>query len=169
MVFCDNKDLNEMVSNHPGLEYYGYWNNTDKPEDLTDEQWEQRRTDWDTALGGTGDERPSSCGLIAELVNVDDVIIDIQINHYYDKVLQKIPALSTRLMKKASSMISTEKWKEGIDSGKITDDNYGSSFVDIRDYLNSKEGIAAVAKKMSEIERLLVPEYREEDLQYKLK
>jgi len=29
------------------VEYYGYWNNSDKPEDITEEEWEQRRKEWE--------------------------------------------------------------------------------------------------------------------------
>lgn len=32
------------------IEFYGYWNNTDPDEDVTEEQWERRRTDWEEAL-----------------------------------------------------------------------------------------------------------------------
>jgi hypothetical protein len=32
----------------PGwAEEYGYWNNTDKPDDITDEEWDKRSDTWD--------------------------------------------------------------------------------------------------------------------------
>lgn len=36
------------------FEYYGYWNNTDPDEDVTEEEWKQREEDWYTALPGIG-------------------------------------------------------------------------------------------------------------------
>lgn len=33
------------------VEDYSYWNNTDKPKELTDEQWNQRAENWDKVLG----------------------------------------------------------------------------------------------------------------------
>lgn len=34
-----------------GIEEYCYWNNTDCPEELSEDKWEQRRKDWDRACG----------------------------------------------------------------------------------------------------------------------
>lgn len=36
------------------VEEYGYWNNTDKPGNLSDRQWDARRRNWDRALGAHG-------------------------------------------------------------------------------------------------------------------
>jgi hypothetical protein len=36
------------------VEYYGYWNNTDRDEDCTEEEWNQRDLDWEKALPGIG-------------------------------------------------------------------------------------------------------------------
>ena len=34
----------------PYIKEYGYWNNTDKPDELTEEEWDQRRSDWNEVL-----------------------------------------------------------------------------------------------------------------------
>lgn len=34
----------------PYIKEYGYWNNTDKPDELTEEEWDQRRSDWNEIL-----------------------------------------------------------------------------------------------------------------------
>jgi len=34
----------------PYVEEYGYWNNTDRPENLTNRQWETRRKNWDCCI-----------------------------------------------------------------------------------------------------------------------
>jgi hypothetical protein len=35
----------------PEVEHYGYWNNTDKPKDVTDAEWVERREAWDRLFG----------------------------------------------------------------------------------------------------------------------
>lgn len=35
-----------------GFKEYGYWDNTDKPECVTEEEWMQRKKDWDTVSEG---------------------------------------------------------------------------------------------------------------------
>lgn len=32
------------------IELYGYWNNSDKPDSISEEEWEQRKNDWNEAL-----------------------------------------------------------------------------------------------------------------------
>lgn len=38
----------------PGIREYGYWNNTDPDERVSEAEWEQRRRAWDYVLGETG-------------------------------------------------------------------------------------------------------------------
>jgi len=38
----------------PGIREYGYWNNVDPPDHVTDEEWEARREVWDRVLPGCG-------------------------------------------------------------------------------------------------------------------
>ena len=54
---------------HDKVDFYGYWNNTDQDEDCTDEEWVQRRDDWDAALTGAG--VPVECGSVVEFSSPD--------------------------------------------------------------------------------------------------
>lgn len=36
----------------PGVSEYGYWNNTDPPDNVSDEEWDERRLVWDKVLDG---------------------------------------------------------------------------------------------------------------------
>lgn len=42
----------------PGVEPFPYWNNTDRPEDVSRLQWEERREIWDRVLGFSGNTKP---------------------------------------------------------------------------------------------------------------
>ena len=44
------------------VEDYGYWNNTDEPEDVTEEEWEERRKAWSLIYNAS----PSEVGLLIE-------------------------------------------------------------------------------------------------------
>lgn len=53
-----------------GVEEFAYWNNTDRPEDVTDEQWDERAAIWGRVLPYSGDvaslswEHPEPHGLV---------------------------------------------------------------------------------------------------------
>lgn len=50
-VFTNNEEeYYENIMKLPFVKEFGYWNNTDKPEELTDEQWNDRYEAWNTVL-----------------------------------------------------------------------------------------------------------------------
>ena len=54
------------------IEEYGYWNNTDRPEEITIKEWEKRESDWNKALPGPG--ITARCGLCTcNIINDDDL------------------------------------------------------------------------------------------------
>jgi len=50
MLHCVNSELIELWEKTDGISEYMYYNNIDKPESLTDEQWDERRDDWDKCI-----------------------------------------------------------------------------------------------------------------------
>lgn len=36
----------------PGVSYYGYWNNADSPDDVSEEEWARREADWQVLTAG---------------------------------------------------------------------------------------------------------------------
>ncbi len=50
--FADEATLIDAFDAIPEVEEYGYWNNTDRPDDVTEDQWDQRREFWDRVLPG---------------------------------------------------------------------------------------------------------------------
>lgn len=51
IVIGDNTAMQNIFKTHPRVEEYAYWDNADHPDNLTDEQWEQRRKDWNFIEG----------------------------------------------------------------------------------------------------------------------
>lgn len=47
----DGHELDPIFSQ---FEEYGYWNNSDQPDNISEEEWEQREEDWNEALRGIG-------------------------------------------------------------------------------------------------------------------
>lgn len=49
---CGDRDMVVEFLKLPGVEEYGYWNNTDRPEKLTAAQWNRRAKTWDELIPG---------------------------------------------------------------------------------------------------------------------
>lgn len=52
----------------PGVSYFGYWNNSDGPEDVPLEEWEKRGKMWDEVLT-KGNYIPSNAGFTIDLMD----------------------------------------------------------------------------------------------------
>lgn len=50
LLYAGNS-ISHVFTEQPEVEEYGYWNNADQPEDVSDEEWEERRAVWDRILG----------------------------------------------------------------------------------------------------------------------
>lgn len=46
IIYTEQNAYREHFKNHPLIEYYGYWDNTDADENCSEEEWEQRKKDW---------------------------------------------------------------------------------------------------------------------------
>jgi hypothetical protein len=56
-----------FLDDHPDLEEYGYWNNTDEPEGMSEEEWEERRKVWEPLT----DDEPWSQFLETQIISSD--------------------------------------------------------------------------------------------------
>ena len=60
--------FDKFVEADDRFEFYGYWDNTDPDEDITEDQWAKRKSGWDKALIGEGlSGVPSENGLTLNL------------------------------------------------------------------------------------------------------
>lgn len=71
--------IEERAAERLGLRPYGWWNNTDRPDDVSARQWARRERDWRRVLGDHFERPPSSCMMSFDvvgslpLVTVDDL------------------------------------------------------------------------------------------------
>jgi len=66
LYYSDNEIVNIWES-HDEVERFGYWNNTDKPDELTDDQWSERERIWSPVF----DNAPIDVGMTIQLSNAD--------------------------------------------------------------------------------------------------
>lgn len=48
MVFSECRDYTKALETQGWCSDFSYWNNTDKDNDVTEEEWERRKKYWDT-------------------------------------------------------------------------------------------------------------------------
>lgn len=63
----NNERLMKALLENENITAYGYWNNTDKPNNVSNKEWNTRKKDWDKALPGIGVLREN--GFIFDLID----------------------------------------------------------------------------------------------------
>lgn len=84
-IFSEERSIIDMIENHFGLKDYHYQNSTDKPFDISEEDWKNRKTTWDNLL--TNYSFKESGFISVELISFQPVdFLNLnQINSYLSK------------------------------------------------------------------------------------
>lgn len=62
LLYADSSTMTDAFEALAGVEAYGYWNNTDRPDDVTPAQWQARSDFWDRLLP---DHRPPAGAMLS--------------------------------------------------------------------------------------------------------
>jgi hypothetical protein len=90
LLYTQHKEYEKLWRESDEVECYEYWNNTDKPCDVSYDEWKTRKQDWDSALLGIG--IPKENGLIYEFVQGVPILFYKNIS----EVLDYMPSKSDR-------------------------------------------------------------------------
>lgn len=54
LIFAENQKFHKLFSRQKSVHEFNFWNNTDKPNHISDKRWEERSEIWDRVLGPSG-------------------------------------------------------------------------------------------------------------------
>lgn len=94
MVFSERQKWIDLWMDQDGLEDYSYWNNTDRPDDVTDAEWECRGKTWDAILLANPAGTPGMAGFTAQCAdrfNKPEVA----------EIMRSIPTFESRVARQA--------------------------------------------------------------------
>ena len=71
-MYFGNTDIRRFIENHEMFEDYHYQNQCDKPDDISDKEWDKRESDWNDAIGT--DYIPANHGWQVQLFNTETIL-----------------------------------------------------------------------------------------------
>jgi len=150
LLHADRNEYRAVFESIPGVAPYPYWNNTDRPNDISDEEWDKRKEDWNIALPGAG--VPNENGVLIEC--------PFQFIPKIEEAIQYLPSLTDRARHAAREIVSN-KWFEA-NPDKKHDMIANRTYEPMRECLDwmaeHPDGIKALANKKLEIKpKLLAP------------
>lgn len=71
-MYFGTPEIRRFIENHPMFRDYHYQNQTDKPDDISDEDWSRRESDWEKAIGP--DYFPLHHGFAVQLFDTENIL-----------------------------------------------------------------------------------------------
>lgn len=162
LVFNEKNEYYKCIEETKEIKPYPYWDNTDKPDELTDEEWDTRRKEWDEVFGGNGWGVPLLESLSATAFCDISLPIGVFINSDTIKkeIKEFIPTFKERIQKRAKNIVLEEEMNKRVDA--IEDENkkkltstFSHCYYETIDFLKTREGKNILKAKKDEISQKL--------------
>lgn len=154
LLYTEREAVRKLWEKQPKVKPYPYWNNTDRPEDVSTQEWSRRRAVWDRALPGVG--VPATNGYTTSVVGKYG-----NPSPMTSTILPLIPDLASRVAFRAQEE-AVERRLNGR-SGR-PDQMYRMASEATHWLREDAEGIAFLKTVTDEVRAKLKPELTKEDL-----
>lgn len=145
LAYIEHPELIKIWDQHKQIEYYGYWDNTDPDEDVSENEWLQRGKDWDTL----GDEPPVCVGFSFNIYGKYNMPTIVTRNDVKEDDLDRIYPIENRKYNIARLMLIDSHCKNA------------NSISDIIKYLETE----SAKKELTKIQKKLnIQKYKVQDL-----
>lgn len=126
LIYGQNEKFYHRLLQSDTVEDYVFWDNTDKPEDISDEDWATRGADWDDAFAYVN-PNVIDCGHVYQKGIVIDVFKE-EINWFFidNNLEEKLPRaikkyIKNQLLNRAFDLFATPEEKEKADNADLDD------------------------------------------------
>lgn len=149
-VYTERQEFLDIWFEKDYVEDFAYWNNTNKPKEITKKEWQSRRDVWNFIFKNSN--IPAYTGFNCKLVKLP-IIPDI------DEIMEQIPAFEDRCDALSKDWLFRERNKDKqIDSGNMV-----ALYTEFNDWLETPDGRIEKAKRDGYFENELKKELVKED------
>lgn len=146
LFFAEYSGYVDVWSSLAGVESFAYWNNTDHPAELTDDEWDQRAATWDRVLRGCN-AAPASLGATWSLLPGGVHQIAPWLGTADDDCLE--PYRVARDVR-AYAIAEREIWRETLAAAKLADDPDLRAGHLMRTIMDQRAVVQAAARQRAE-------------------
>lgn len=147
LFYSDNSKLVELWQSQPEVSDYHYQNQVDKPQDISENDWEQRKIDWDNALSNSVPANNKN--------GIAYVFTDEDIDNLFLKDVEVLFSNRLPLKNRIQTVvldIMYHYWSKTISSGKF-------DFYEASSWIRGDEGEKVRQEKIKEVEKQ-IKEYK---------
>lgn len=156
LLYSDQKSYDKIWEEMPGVVEYSYWNNTDKPDEISERDWNVRGLGWESVLGETG--IPADVGFTIECGSKG--------LPFRERVEELIPPFDERVDDMVESVILHDKYHEFMSelAGLREEDHDPDFYKQSVQWLREQRGTEFYQEKKKEIRGKLKEDLTGDDL-----
>lgn len=171
LLFTEEREIEDMFDAMEEIEEYSYWDNSDQPDGMTWEQWEERGAEWDEALvGGVPSQDGFGMDILADVlyIKVYKPRNDDDAPGAVEETMKHLPKWEDRVQRLTRATL----YKEWGEENKETEEEksaYSSYMKRVKRFDKFfAEDVERVEKKREEISQLLKKDLTQDDLLIKI-
>jgi hypothetical protein len=158
LLFTEQESFRKIWRDLDGVEEYGYWDNTDQPESITEQEWHQRGKDWDKYLGY---DAPCVAGLTISCFGSYDGPPPPKLNKIIPKMLavkfdERVRRQAIAILRDKRFQQLKPKWDAPSDVARFLDG--------FKEWVENEEGKAAFADTKLVVASKLKEQLTKDDL-----
>lgn len=154
--YAEKEALTELWEAQPEVSEYMYWNNVDQPEELTEEEWEERSKVWEVA--GIDSKTPKEMGM--------EIVFNVGFPNLHnisiDDVMKEFPSFEKRLDQISWSKLYDDKFKL-LKSEEDSEDIYRK----VSRWMRDAEGIQALEEMKEQCKVQLINKMSKDNVRQK--
>ena len=157
LLYTDNRELEALWNAQPEVLEYGYWNNTDQPDGVSDEEWEERCSDWRVAL--PGHSTPAENGFLLNMDSGYWLFPDS-----FEDVAAYLPSFDERICFEAKRMLLNSLMREELGGKEWDVSDAMDAYSRTSKRIEQDEDVQFLLEEKKRELRWLLPEHVTHDL-----
>jgi len=147
LLYAELKEMREAWRNQPGITEYSYYDNVEKPEDVTHQEWEERKKVW---LETWGNKQARELGM--------EVVLGNGVPERHEIKLEKIEAYVSSLEERAKYVAWNKLFDDKFRELKTSDKDWLDINREASKWIRSDEGKNRLSEVMEECKGKMIPE-----------
>ncbi len=150
IIFTERGKWRDLFMEQPEISDFSYWNNSDKPEGITAQEWKHRYKVWDKILISGPDAVPAMRGLYAQCtseslyVSADEIVAAIESHEVRVRKMAKLMVFDADMKRRMAGLPDAEVKKRVFEV-----------YFKVEKWFKGDEGQAIFRAKIEELEMLL--------------
>ena len=144
MYFFDDRETEKIILHHPQVQYFGYWDNNDPDENVTEQEWALREELWNKLFENS--HFPAEALFVQRILNTRYIMPE---DHHMEAAIPTLEERRDAVIRNVSFSLAKKEWEDENEDDE--ENTYSDSIFEIMDRAKAKRDIARQAVPMTKL------------------